>query len=153
MQVLMDESECRIALHLAKCRNSVCRSNNIVDKQMGDQDAIQIDYDGMLAELAVAKQFNVYPDLSISPRHGGADLTLRGLKADVKASRYKKAHLCIHKDKDPKAVDMYILTIVDGQSVEIVGFIESKDAIRDENLGDLGHGEGYVIPQERLSRF
>jgi hypothetical protein len=151
MKIDMLPTEVSIAHTLAVMRNCAARGNGVKDKQMGKQDPIQIERDGLLAEMAFGKAFNLWPDLSIFPRKGGADLIGRnGKRIDVKASRYKTARLAIHKDKQLGDVDVYVLAIVDDSSVDIVGYIEAEEALRAENLGDLGHGVGYVIPQDRL---
>ena len=150
----MTPSESAIALTLAVMRNTTARQNNVADKQMGKQDPIQIDRDGILAEMAFGKQFNLYPDLSVYPRKGGADLiTHNGMKIDVKATRYKSGRLLIHIDKPVEEVDIYVLGIVDGDDVDLVGYIKSAEAIQPQNLNDLGHGSGYVIEQSNLKKF
>jgi len=150
----MTPSESAIALTLAVMRNTTARQNNVADKQMGKQDPIQIDRDGILAEMAFGKQFNLYPDLSVYPRKGGADLiTHNGMKIDVKATRYKSGRLLIHIDKPVEEVDIYVLGIVDGDDVDLVGYIKSAEAIQPQNLNDLGHGSGYVIEQSDLKKF
>lgn len=154
MIVIMTETEKRIAQFIAKCRDAECRSNNVTDKQVGNQDPVQIEYDGILSEMAVAKKFNVYPDFTTQIRKGGYDLLVKGLRADVKSTRYENVIMVIHLGKDPNACDIYISTRIDtDDNVEILGFIESKRAITPENIGDLGHGECYVIKSERLDRF
>jgi len=154
MIVSMTPSEASIALTLAVMRNTTARQNNVADKQMGKQNPIEIDRDGILAEMAFGKQFNLYPDLSVYPRKGGADLvTHAGLKLDIKATRYKSGRLLIHIDKPVEEVDIYVLGIVDGDTVDFVGYIKSADAIQPQNLNDLGHGSGYVIEQKNLKKF
>jgi len=154
MIVNMTPSESAIALTLAVMRNTTARQNNVADKQMGKQNPIEIDRDGILAEMAFGKQFNLYPDLSVYPRKGGADLiTHNGMKIDVKATRYKSGRLLIHIDKPVEEVDIYVLGIVDGDDVDLVGYIKSAEAIQPQNLNDLGHGSGYVIEQSDLKKF
>lgn len=154
MIVNMTPSESAIALTLAVMRNTTARQNNVADKQMGKQNPIEIDRDGILAEMAFGKQFNLYPDLSVYPRKGGADLiTHNGMKIDVKATRYKSGRLLIHIDKPVEEVDIYVLGIVDGDDVDLVGYIKSAEAIQPQNLNDLGHGSGYVIEQFNLKKF
>ena len=154
MIVNMTASEASIALTLAVMRNTTARQNNVSDKQMGKQDPIEIDRDGILAEMAFGKQFNLYPDLSVHPRKGGADLiTHNGLKVDVKATRYKNGRLLIHIDKPVDEVHIYALAIVDGNDVDLIGYIKSIDAIQEKNIRDMGHGSGYAIDQSSLKAF
>lgn len=150
----MSPPEAAIAQVLAVMRNTTARQNGVTDKQMGKQDPIEIDRDGILAEMAFGKAFNLYPDLTVYPRKGGADLIGRtGKKIDVKATRYKMGRLVIHIDKPVDEVDIYVLAIVSGDDVDLIGYIESSKAIRQENVRDLGHGDGYVIEQEQLKKF
>lgn len=154
MLVKMTPSECAIAQMLALMRNATARNNGVTDKQMGKQDPIEIDRDGMLAEMAFGKAFNLYPDLSVFPRKGGADLIGRtGKKIDVKATRYKNGRLAIHIDKSVDEVDIYVLAIVEGNDVDLVGYIDSASAIRQENVRSLGYGNGYIVEQDSLIKF
>jgi hypothetical protein len=154
MIVNMSPPEAAIAQVLAVMRNTTARQNGVTDKQMGKQDPIEIDRDGILAEMAFGKAYNLYPDLTVYPRKGGADLIGKtGKRIDVKATRYKTGRLVIHIDKPVDEVDIYALAIVDGDDVNIVGYIESFKAIRQENVRDLGHGEGYVIEQDQLIKL
>ena len=152
--IQMSPAESAIALMVAVMRNTTARQNGVGDKQMGGQDPIQIDRDGIIAEMAFGKQFNLYPDLSTYPRKSGADLiTKTGLKVDVKATRYKTGRLLIHVDKPVTEVDIYVLGIVDGDTVDFIGYVRSEDAIQAQNLKDLGHGVCYVIEQDALRKF
>ena len=154
MIVNMSPPEAAIAQVLAVMRNTTARQNGVTDKQMGKQDPIEIDRDGILAEMAFGKAYNLYPDLTVYPRKGGADLISKtGKRIDVKATRYKTGRLVIHIDKPVDEVDVYVLAIVDGDDVNIVGYIESVKAIRQENVSDLGHGKGYVIEQDQLIKL
>jgi hypothetical protein len=152
--VTMNPAESAIALTLAVMRNTTNRQNQIADKQMGKQDPIDIDRDGILAEMAFGKQFNLYPDFSVHARKGGADLVMHeGLKVDIKATRYKAGRLVIQIDKPVDEVDIYVLGIVDGNDVNFVGYIKSADAIAATNITDLGHGKTYAVDQNHLKKF
>ena len=150
----MTPVEKAIATYVAKCRDAECRSNKVTDRQVGSQDPVQIEYDGVLSEMAVAKKFNAYPDFTTEIRKGGYDLLIRGLRADVKSTRYDNVIMCIHKGKDPDACDIYVSTRINIEdNVEILGYIESAKAITDKNIGDLGHGPCYVIHVDKLNKF
>ncbi len=151
MIVEMNPAEASIAHTLAVMRNAANRGHGVKDQQMGDQDPIEIDRDGILAEMAFGKAFNLWPDLSITPRHGGADLVGKnGKRIDVKATRYKSGRLLIHAGKEQGDVDVYVLAIVEKNTVRLVGYIDSSEALEESNLGDVGHGKTYVIEQDRL---
>lgn len=154
IRVEMNPQEEAIAHLLAVMRNATCRSNGVKDQQYGDQNPIEIDTDGLLAEMAFGKAYNCYPDFSIFPRKGGVDLTApSGKTVDVKATRVKNGRLLIALNKNPDEVDRYVLAIVEQGCVNLVGYMESRDAINPENIGNLGHGKGYVIPQSKLTEM
>jgi hypothetical protein len=154
MIVHMSHTEAILAQMLGVMRNLAARTNGVVDKQMGTQDPIEIDRDGVLSEMAVAKHLNLWPDLSIRSEKVLSDLIGRkGDRIDVKSTRYKTGRLLIHRDKKVDDVDVYILAIVDVNDVDLFGFISSKDAIQEKNLDDLGRGLTYVIPQTMLTKF
>ena len=154
MIVHMTPPESAMALTLAVMRQTNSRASGVVNKQMSKQNPIEIERDGVLSEMAFGKQFNLYPDFSVHPRKGGADLiTHQGLRVDIKATRYKSGRLLIHIDKTVEDVDIYVLAIIDGDDVDLVGYIKSADAIKQEYVKDLGYGVGYVIEQTSLTKF
>jgi len=150
----MSPPESAMALTLAVMRQTNSRASGVVNKQMSKQNPIEIERDGVLSEMAFGKRFNLYPDFSVHPRKGGADLiTHQGLRVDIKATRYKSGRLLIHIDKTVEDVDIYVLAIIDGDDVDFVGYIKSADAIKQEYVKDLGYGVGYVIEQTSLTKF
>lgn len=154
MIVNMTPPESAMALTLAVMRQTNSRASGVVNKQMSKQNPIEIERDGVLSEMAFGKQFNLYPDFSVHPRKGGADLiTHQGLRVDIKATRYRSGRLLIHIDKTVEDVDIYVLAIIDGDDVDFVGYIKFADAIKKEYVKDLGHGVGYVIEQSSLTKF
>jgi hypothetical protein len=154
MLIQMTEEEHRIAKYIAGCRMASCKANHVTDKQMGKQSPDQIEYDGVLSEMAVAKVMNLYPDFTTQPRHGGVDLTDHdGTRIDVKSTRYDDVIMCVHKDKDPNEVDIYIMTRIKDKTVEVIGYLTSPDVFKDSNLRDLGHGLTYAIDAKDLKEF
>jgi len=150
----MNRQEIAIANLIGNLRNCVARSLNVGDKKMGKQDPLEIDVDGMLAEMAFCKAWNIYPDYTINPRQGGVDaITKNGTKVDIKSTRNPNGRLLIHKNKKVGEVDRYVLAIIDGDKVYLVGFIDEKSALDSKYLNDLGHGEGFVIPRAALIPF
>ena len=151
MVVTLSSEEVKIAQFLGKKRRESARSNGVKDTQVGKQDPVNIDIDGMLAELAFAKAFNLYPDMTVGPRSGGADFTLSdGKTIDVKATRYKTGRLLATKKKTQQPCDYYVLAVVSDSSVDICGMATKEKLFLEENLINLGHGEGYAISQDNL---
>lgn len=154
MKITLSPSELSIAHTLAVMRNAANRGNGITDRQMGKQDPIEIERDGVAAEIAFAKAFNLFPDLTIQPRKGGADVIGRtGSKIDIKATRIPNGRLLVTPKKAGEETDVYVLAIIDGATVDLVGYLKSADVFQDANLGDVGHGKTYVVNQERLVKL
>ena len=150
-RVEMTPQEVDWAFLMGVQRNAVARSHSVNDKQMGKNNPIDIDFDGVLAEMAFCKSWNIYPDFSIYPRQGGVDaITKSGARIDIKATRVPTGRLLIHKDKKHGEVDKYVLAIIKANFVDLIGYINEEDALNSIYLDDLGHGEGYVIPRQSL---
>ena len=75
-----------------------------------------------------------------------------GKRYDVKASKHKGARLLSTLKVNPD-VDVYVLCVVDGNSLDFKGWAWKKDLIKDENKKDLGHGVGYALDQDKLRKF
>jgi hypothetical protein len=127
-------------------------SGNVIDKQMGKQDPWDIDVDGMVGEFCVARFLNVFPDLTVGIRSGGADLIKNGKNIDVKSTRYKTGHLLATLKKAEAPCDTYILVIVDDRGGDIVGWISASKLFVEENIKDKGHGDGYIVSQDQLNK-
>jgi hypothetical protein len=128
--ITLNPAEQAFCRYLAARRYASNRSAGVRDGKIGPQGAAQTDLDGIAAEIAVARLLNLYPDTSISPRHGGAELVSRlGHTLDVKATRYAGGRLLA----------------VAGKS--------AGELLVPDNLVDLGHGLTYALPQERLHKM
>ena len=102
-----------------------------------------------MAEYAFAKQFNVFPDIGLSPRSGSFDGRYKGYRYDIKSTRYKTGKLLSTLKVNPD-VDMYILAIIDGSTINLSGWAFKDELIQESNIKDLGHGRGYAMNQEDL---
>jgi hypothetical protein len=154
--VQMTRSEMFIARFIAEFRACENRGR-ATDMQMGGQPPEEIEYDGMLAEMAFGKQFNLYPDFSTHPRSGGADFRMRWggetIKVDVKSTRLRNGCLLIRMNKRAIDSDLYVLAIVRGAEVDLVGHISAEAAMVDDNVEDKGHGKTWSIGQGQLEQF
>ena len=155
MIVNISDSEVAVATMLAIARRSAARGNGVQDRQVGKQDAFEIEINGLLAEIAFAKQFNYYPDLTVGPRSGGEDFRLRdGKTVDIKATRHKNGRLLATRKKEAAPCDLYVLAIIETiRTVNLVGYISCDRLFQEHNLIDLGHGTGYGVSQEFLKQF
>jgi hypothetical protein len=126
---------------------------NVKDQQMGDQSPWNIDIDGVIGEMCVAKHFNVFPDMTVGIRKGGSDLVVNYKSVDVKTTRIKSGRLLSTLSKAENPCDIYVLVIVDDKGGNIVGWADKKLLFLPENITDLGHGKGYALTQIQLKKF
>lgn len=152
--ILLTDAERRLAQYLAAKRYASNRSAGVWDGKIGPQGAAQTDLDGIAAEIAVARLLNLYPDTSISPRHGGAELVSRlGHTLDVKATRYAGGRLLAVAGKSAGDADVYVLVrVLDGWQYQALGWAWAGELLVPDNLVDLGHGPTYALPQSALHK-
>lgn len=152
--IILNKQEQKLVETIAKQRYDSNRNDGVENKKIGPQSNEQTDKDGFGAELATAKFLNVYPDLSIQPRSGGFDLTTTsGCRVDVKHTTYENGRLIATLKKKPEDADGYFLVTGTFPKYKIVGWATSDELIRPENIDNLGHGEGYVLSQEKLHKI
>ena len=154
MKIILDNSEMLICSVVATLRNTTARGNGVRDARMDNKmTAIDIDTIGMMAELAWAKWKDCYPDLSVFPQSGTHDFVIDGYTIDIKATRVKSGRLLATLKKSECCSDIYVLGIVDGNEVDFVGYATKSDLFREENIRDLGRGNGYSLDQSSLRKF
>ena len=151
-KIIIQPDELLTCQILGRMRSLIARGAGIKDVKMGNQDGADADVLGIVAEYAFSKQFNTFPDIGLTPRSGSYDGVLKGIRYDIKATNYKTGKL-LCTTKENTDIDIYVLAIVDGVSVDFVGYAKSKDLRKEENLTDLGHGKGYALNQDKLTRF
>ena len=152
MIVELNPSEVLVCELIGRMRSHIARASQVKDQKIGQQDGSEADVMGMKAEYAFAKQFNVFPDLGLTPRSGSCDGILNDRAYDVKSTHIKNGHLLATKKVNPD-VEMYVFCVVTKNVVDIKGYISKEDFIKPENLKTLGHGEGYCLEQSQLKPF
>lgn len=153
-EITLNEWEESIVRMLAEKRTQTNRSNGVVDRKIGDQDAARAEMDGLGAEMAVAKLFNLYMDISVGPQAGGHDLISRdGRTIDVKHTHRENGNLLVPLHKESKECDLYVLVTGTMPNYRVVGWEHGKDILEKRNIKDLGYGPTYFLEQHRLHRF
>ena len=151
--------EIKLELHeIAACRmignmrSVINRSASITNLQMGKQDPLDIDEDGVIGEYAFCKYWNIFFDPTVRPRSGTSDCTLMGLDFDIKTTRRIDGRLLAGMKSNPE-IDCYALAIIQGDKVIFPGYARASELIKEENITDLGHGPGYVLDQSQLHKW
>jgi len=153
MRINLTNAELFICRTLGVMRRSEAM-DKVTNQQVGKDDTWSIDIDGVVAEYCVAKMLNICPDLTVSARSGGADLTSsKGKTIDVKSTRHKNGRLLSTLKKVADPCDIYVLAIVDDKGADIVGWASNTKLFNETNKIDLGHGVGYRLNQEKLNKF
>jgi len=148
-----DQIVCKV---LAKLRHQNNRSKNVKNSKIGDQSDEMTDLQGIGAEVAFCRLFNIFPDLSIHTRSTQEDtgdaVLPTGETVDVKATHYPTGRLLAVPWKLPK-VDLFSLMVGKFPIYTFKGFMRSSELIKPVRLGDLGHGNTYIATQDELKEL
>jgi len=149
----LSDSEVNLCEFIGEQRSIIARANNVKDAKIGSQDGTQADIQGFKAEYAFAKDQNLFPDFGLSPRSGSYDgMTNLGNRYDIKSTHHKNGNLLASLKVNPD-VDIYILAVVAGNIVDVIGWALKDDLIKPENIIDLGHGKGYFLNRNKLNKL
>ncbi len=142
-----------MARFLAVRRYRSNRHAGNTNKKIGPQSDEETDLQGIGAEIAYCKIFNLYPDTEISTVHPTEDcVTKDGNRCDVKATKYRNGHIIIAPWKsEKKPCDIYVLMIGEFPRYRYAGYINGIDIIKEEKLRNFGYGNSYAANQGELS--
>lgn len=150
MEATLNDAEQMLAKYLAEKRYDSNRASKIRNAKIGPQSNQETDLNGIGGEIAFCKMFGAYPDMSISPRHGGFDCLWRGKKVDVKTTKYTTGKLIARKSKDKSSADLYVLIVGQFPRYAYKGMASSDELFKNENIVNLGYGDTYALDQSKL---
>lgn len=154
MKITLDPGEMAIAQTLASLRRCVNQAGRIGDRRRDNRmQAITLDMLGTVSEIAFCKAFGAYPDLTVSPRRGGADVILNGKRWDIKATDRPNGRLLATTDKNAAAADYYALAVVADATVDLKGWATAAELLNPATVTDLGHGPTHALNQAQLRPF
>ena len=151
MEIELNKAEQRLAKYLAKARYQKNRSTNTENQKIGPQSNEETDLNGIGAEIAFCKYFNLYPDLSTEHRPKEDVVMHDGISVDTKTTKYNNGHLLAPIWKKKISTDFYALLVGDFPTYRFAGFISGKELFSDKNIKDFGYGDTYGVKQEELS--
>lgn len=151
MRIELNVAEQKLAAFLANARYSNARNKGVEDKKIGPQSCAETDLEGIGAEIAFCKLFNLYPDTQTEyiPVHDAVLHT--GQTVDVKSTKYNSGHLVAVKSKKEEPSDIYALMVGSMPVYRFAGFSTKGQLFRDANIKNFGHGDGYALPQDGLT--
>ena len=151
MTLTLNLAEQRLATFLGTMRHRVNRQAQVVDQQHSPTlTGLEVDIDGVGAEIALARILNVYPDLTLEPRRGGGDLTVAGVTIDVKTTRYPHGRLVATLYKQPGDVEVYALMVGQMPHYTLKGFCTADHLFAMQHIINLGHGPLRAVEQTDL---
>ena len=157
-KILLSKIEQNICSVVAQLRFSNNRENNVVNSKIGKKSDEEMDLEGISAELAFCKLFNLYPDLTIDIRSSrdhtdNGDAVLKnGKTVDIKVTHYTNGKLIAVPWKKTN-VDLFALMVGKTPEYTFKGFMKSEDLLNQSRLGDLGHGKTYIAHQNELKEL
>lgn len=142
--------EQRLVEYVAKLRRANCAAAGVRNAKFGSQSDEETDRLGVAGEIAFAKLFNVFPDLTTEPRHGGADSDVGPYRIDVKTTKYPTGRLLAATWKTILDVDVYALILAEPPRYGFCGFARAGDLLHPSRLADVAGRSGYSLDQTAL---
>ena len=150
MIVKLSDTEINL-IHVIGTMRFNITSEQGTDRNQSGANGLNMSIDGVMSEYAVAKLLNVHFDFNCDFRKFGADLIGRtGKTIDVKSTRKQGGNLNAVKWSENKPAEIFILTEIGLDFVDVVGFISREDFLIDANLTDIGNGAFYSVPRNKL---
>lgn len=154
MEITLLEIEFNVIQIVANLRGIAGRASGTKNKRVSTNHYQDVEFDGLIGEYAFCKINNLYMDIVPMTRAGSYDCLYNGKRIDIKATRYKTGMLIGNQDRNWD-VDIFILAIIDKQTVRFPGFAYAEELYEIENLTTLGEYKTpvYAMPQDKLRKF
>jgi hypothetical protein len=149
----LNDAEQRLAKYLAQCRYKSNRASGTINRKIGDQSDEETDLNGIGAEIAFCKLFNVFPDTNIDQRPNEDAILHSGIRVDVKTTKYPNGKLITPIWKKKISVELYALMIGTFPAYKFAGCIRGDELFKDENIINLGYGDTYAVFQDKLIKY
>jgi hypothetical protein len=142
------------AKYLAKARQDNNAANPLPNGgKIGNQSEEITDLEGIGAEIAFCKNFNVWLDTDIGEERPDFDVVLKdGRKVDIKTTRYESGHLIANRKKAKHPPDAYALMVGTFPRYRFAGSISAARLLQEKNLVDFGYGLTYAVSQDELKK-
>lgn len=152
--ITLTDNDLMICRVIGNMRTMCSRANNVNDVQIGKQDAWMTDEWGVIGEYAFCKLHNIFFDCAVSPRSGSYDCLYKGKRLDIKTTTLPHGQL-IAVQKINSDIDVFVMAILEGNTVSFPGFMTANEFYSDENLLTLKGASkpSYVVPQSKLRKW
>jgi hypothetical protein len=107
---------------------------------------------GLMAEMAFSKWKNIPMPADILNFEGSCDFVIGNFRIDIKATNNKGGHLIAPTSTKLEKATVYLLAIVDGLTVDFVGWALASELLHKDNIVQL-QTPAYRIMRSDLRRF
>lgn len=150
-KIVLNLAESKLAEYVAKERFKKNREKGNINKKVGAQSCKVTEIEGLAAEIAFCKLFNVYPDLETDLGTPDFDCILpTGEKIDVKGTTHPNGRLICEVSKISHPADLYALIVGTLPNYEFFGFATAEQLLNPDTITDLGYGPTYVLERCKL---
>jgi len=147
--VVLSQPECQIATYVGNLRRKISLTYGREDTRRDfTSNGFRNDVEAVAAEMAVAKQLNIYPEWSPTPGHvPNFDLAWNGQKVDVKSTQRPDGNLLIpHLDGEL----LYVLVCGQMPHYRILGKIRGSEVPVAGRWVALKHTACWLVPADKL---
>jgi hypothetical protein len=151
--IVLNNPEQKLATYIAKKR---AENPAEIEMRKGPQSEWEMEINGVGAEIAFCKVFNIYPNMAVDGPDDGIDCYLHdGTAVDVKSTTHENGHLVagLWKKNAKKHPDICVLVIGEFPEYRIVGAMLTEKLLQEDKIKDLGHGPLYAATQRELFKF
>lgn len=154
MEITLLPIEFNLIQIIANLRGIANRSGGVTNKRVSTNQYQDVEFDGLIGEYAFCKLHNIFLDVIPNVRAGSYDCLYNGWRVDIKATRYHTGQLIGHKDRN-EDVDVFVLAIIDNNTVRFPGYALAEELYDVENITTLGKYPQLVfaLPQSKLRKF
>jgi hypothetical protein len=138
--VSLNELEKRLAVYIGRQRTAINRTVTSANHNLAHKDPAKADIEGAMGEMAFCKLLNTYPHdvFELSTRSAATgedygDVTMNGLRIDVKTTAYKSARL-LASTKNPN-VDIIVLMTGEEGVYTLSGGMIADELYKDSRYG------------------
>lgn len=147
--VTLSDHEQHILKYLAQKRQDENIKNNVKNTTVSNRNGYELNQQGLFAEYAFCKLYNLHLDLNYNIRSGSYDCLYKSTRIDIKSSD-KEWHNLIAYIKVNPDVDVYVLAIVIENVVSFKGWLYKQEFILNANIKDINGVPTYFYNQEEL---
>ncbi len=153
INVNLAKFEGRVSKNLAKERQNWCVKHNVMNqKKAAELGDIEITEEGTAAELAFAKHFNLWPDMSTGQFLKFDHVLASGLRTDSKQSQRKHGNLIVKAETKRNGTDLFALVLANKPLTrfQIWGYAWAGDLLRPGNFAHWLPTPGYLMRRADL---